>query len=62
MFFFHYRLQVWHIDTLLRNLPSPTDINSVPTFSCHFSGELGDSWKSPSLPCSLTDALVSINN
>ena len=58
----HYRLQVWHIDTLLRSLSSPADTNSVPTFSCHFSGELRDSWKSPALPCSLTDALVSDNN
>lgn len=51
-------MQVWHVDTILRNLKS-LHSDSTPYIECHFSGSVSDSWRPPANPCSLIDALVS---
>ena len=60
MFSLFLRLQVWHIDTVLRQTIATDSHDSVCNFTCNVSAALSDSWDSPALPCSLTDTLVCV--
>ena len=59
--FSSFRLQVWHIDTVLRQTIATDSHDSVCNFTCNVSAALSDSWDSPALPCSLTDTLVCVH-
>ena len=59
--FFLFRLQVWRIDTVLRQTIATDSHDLVCNFTCNVSAALSDSWDSPALPCSLTDTLVCVH-
>ena len=61
MFSLFLRLQVWHIDTVLRQTIATNSHDSVCNLTCNVSAALSDSWDSPALPCSLTDTLVCVH-
>ncbi len=59
--FINIRLQVWHIDSVLKNAIAVLQDHTQPVVNSHHSAAISDSWKAPALPCSLTDSLVGNN-